>query len=71
MLAPVVYIREHVKRGQLVCPFPVRMATSHGYYMIINRNSADQPHVAAFTRWLTEQLRPDELHDRREEPATA
>jgi LysR family transcriptional regulator, glycine cleavage system transcriptional activator len=71
MLAPVVYIREHVERGQLVCPFPTRMASPHGYYMIVNRNSAEQPHVAAFTRWLTEQLGPDELRNLREEAATA
>jgi LysR family glycine cleavage system transcriptional activator len=71
MLAPVVYIREHIERGQLVCPFPMRMASPHGYYMIVNRNSAEQPHVAAFTRWLTEQLRPDELRNLREEAATA
>jgi len=69
MLAPVVYIREHVKRGELVCPFPMRMDSPHGYYMIVNRNSANQPHVAAFTRWLTEQLRPDELQEHREEAA--
>jgi LysR family glycine cleavage system transcriptional activator len=69
ILAPVVYIREHVKRGELVCPFPMRMNSSHGYYMIVNRNTAELPHVAAFTRWLTEQLRPDELPEHREEAA--
>jgi len=69
ILAPVVYIREHVKRGELVCPFPMRMNSSHGYYMVVNRNTAEQPHVAAFSRWLTEQLRPDELPEHREEAA--
>lgn len=69
MLAPVVYIREHVKRGELVCPFPMRMDSPHGYYMIVNRISANLPHVAAFTRWLTEQLRPEDLQERKEEAA--
>ena len=69
MLAPVVYIRELVKRGELVCPFPMRMDSPHGYYMIVNRNSGSQPHVAAFTRWLTEQLRPEDLQDSQQEVA--
>ena len=69
MLAPVIYIREHVERGELVCPFPVRMASPHGYYMIVNRISAGLPHVAAFTRWLTELLRPEELRNRDQEAA--
>lgn len=63
MLAPLVYIREHVERGQLVCPFAIRMASPHGYYMIINRVSAGLPHVAAFTRWLTELLRPESVNE--------
>ena len=61
MLAPVVYIREHVKRGELACPFPMMMSSPHGYYLITNPTSAKLPHVAAFTRWLIEQLRPEEL----------
>ena len=63
MLAPVVYIREHVKRGELVCPFPMMMASPHGYYLIVNAISAKLPHVAAFARWLIEQLRPEELSE--------
>lgn len=59
MLAPVVYIREHVKRGELVCPFPMQMASPHGYYLILSRISAKLPHVAAFARWLTDQLRAE------------
>ena len=69
MLAPVVYIRELVKRGELVCPFPMRMDSPHGYYMIVNRNSGSLPHVEAFTRWLTEQLRPEDLQSPQEEVA--
>jgi LysR family glycine cleavage system transcriptional activator len=68
MLAPVIYIREHVERGELVCPFDGRLSSPHGYYMIVNRISAGLPHVAAFTRWLTDLLRPEELR-RRDEAA--
>lgn len=67
MLAPVVYIREHVKRGELVCPFPMMMSSPHGYYLVTNLASVKQPHVAAFTGWLIEQFRPDELPQRRSE----
>lgn len=63
MLAPVFYIREHVKRGDLVLPFPMKMATPHGYYMVVSRVSAGLPHVAAFTRWLLDMLRPDDAMD--------
>ena len=66
MLAPVVYIREHVKRGELVCPFPMMMSSPHGYYLITNPASAGLPHVAAFTRWLIEQLRPEEISEHKE-----
>ena len=66
MLAPVVYIREHVKRGELACPFPMMMSSPHGYYLVTNPASAKLPHVAAFTRWLIEQLRPEELQERKE-----
>jgi LysR family transcriptional regulator, glycine cleavage system transcriptional activator len=69
MLAPVIYIREHVERRELVCPFPVRMASPHGYYMIVNRISAGLPHVAAFSNWLTALLRPEEAPERKEEAA--
>jgi len=69
MLAPVIYIREHIARGELVCPFPIRMASPHGYYMIVNRISAGLPHVAAFTSWLTQLLRPDDARERNEEAA--
>ena len=64
MLAPVVYIREHVKRGELTCPFPMMMSSPHGYYLIVNPTSAKQPHVADFTRWLIEQLKPEDLQER-------
>lgn len=66
MLAPVVYIRDHVSRHELVCPFPTRMSSPHGYYLILNRMSANLPHVAAFTRWLVEVLQPQQAT----EPAT-
>jgi LysR family glycine cleavage system transcriptional activator len=69
MLAPVIYIREHVERRELVCPFPYRMASPHGYYMIVNRISAGLPHVAAFTSWLTALLRPQDVSAPSEEAA--
>jgi LysR family glycine cleavage system transcriptional activator len=63
MLAPVVYIREHVARNELVCPFPTMMSSPHGYYLVTNRMSATLPHVAAFTRWLVQTLRPQAQAD--------
>jgi len=58
MLAPLVYIREHLRRGDLVCPIPVRLSSPHGYYLIRNRLSAQAPHVAAFAQWLIDELGP-------------
>ncbi len=71
MLAPVVYIRDHVARNELVCPFEARMSSPHGYYLVTNRMSANLPHVAAFTRWLVEMLRPHEPAEPAREPVSA
>ena len=69
MLAPLVYIREHLERRELVCPFTDRMASPHGYYMIVNRISAGLPHVAAFNSWLTQLLRPQDSPEQKEKAA--
>ncbi|MEO6269968.1 MAG: LysR substrate-binding domain-containing protein [Lautropia sp.] len=65
MLAPVVYIRDLVSRGELICPFSRSMSSPHGYYLITNPTSSSLPHVAAFTRWLIELLRPEPQTDRK------
>ncbi len=57
MLAPLIYIRERLRRGELVCPIPVRLATPFAYYLLRNRDTGRSPHVAAFANWVVEELR--------------
>lgn len=52
MLAPVFFVREHLERGELVTPIPIRLASTFGYFLIRNRQTAAVPHVAGFTQWL-------------------
>lgn len=57
MLAPLIYIRERLRRGELVSPIPIRLATPYGYYLVRNRETGRSPHVAAFANWVVEELR--------------
>ena len=57
MLAPLIYIRERLRRGELVSPVPIRLALPYGYYLIRNRQTGQSPHVAAFADWVVEELR--------------
>jgi LysR family transcriptional regulator, glycine cleavage system transcriptional activator len=52
MLAPVLFVREHLARGELLTPIPFRLTSTYGYYLLRNRRTAAVPHVAGFTQWL-------------------
>ena len=52
MLAPALYVREHLEAGRLVAPLGRPMPSGWGYYLVVNRDSARQRHVVAFVDWL-------------------
>jgi DNA-binding transcriptional LysR family regulator len=52
MLAPALYVREHLESGRLVAPLGRPMPSGWGYYLVVNRDSARQRHVVAFIDWL-------------------
>ncbi len=53
MLAPTIYVREHLAGGSLVAPVGRPMPSGWGYYLVVNRDSARLRHVGAFVDWLT------------------
>ena len=56
MLAPVLFVTEHLARGELLTPIPFRLTSTRGYYLLRNRRTAAVPHVAGFTQWLLGSL---------------
>jgi LysR family transcriptional regulator, glycine cleavage system transcriptional activator len=51
-LARQPYLAEFVARGDLVTPFAKRLLSPYGYYLVINPETAQEPHVQAFCQWL-------------------
>jgi len=52
------FLDELAASGDLVMPFPqLRMPTGYRYFLIINRQRAAVPHVAAFAAWIVEEFR--------------
>lgn len=52
MLAPEIYVREHLASGSLVAPLGRALPSGFGYYLIVNPASVRARHVAAFAQWL-------------------
>mgnify|MGYP000911888272 FL=1 len=57
VLAPLIFARDYLARGELVAPIPVILASPHGYYLITNPATAAAEPVAAFSRWLIDEVR--------------
>jgi LysR family glycine cleavage system transcriptional activator len=53
MLAPTIYVREHLARGSLVAPLEPPIRSGFGYYLLVNPESARLRHVEAFVDWVT------------------
>jgi DNA-binding transcriptional LysR family regulator len=52
------FLDEFAARGELITPFPQNVLTSkYGYYMIVNPDTRDMPHVKAFCDWLTRSFK--------------
>lgn len=52
MLAPSLYVREHLKDGRLVVPLDAPLQTGRGFFLVANPGTTNLPHVAAFRQWL-------------------
>jgi DNA-binding transcriptional LysR family regulator len=55
-LLPTFLIEQELLNGQLVSPFPERVAGPGAYYLITPQTKAGLPRVVAFRRWVLEQL---------------
>ncbi len=52
MLAPSIYVKAHLASGRLIAPLGRPMPSGWGDYLVVNRDSARQRHVAAFIACL-------------------
>lgn len=53
VLARTPFVDELVASGDLIAPFPkLRMATGYQYALIVNANTRETAHVAAFCDWI-------------------
>ncbi|MGL4575332.1 MAG: LysR substrate-binding domain-containing protein [Burkholderiaceae bacterium] len=57
VLARQPYLDEFVARGDLVTPFAKRLLSPYGYYLVVNPETADLPHVKAFCDWLKKSFK--------------
>jgi LysR family glycine cleavage system transcriptional activator len=60
MLAPDLYVREHLDAGRLVAPLGAATPSGFGYYLVVDPESARARHVVAFVEWVTRLLRRDD-----------
>jgi LysR family transcriptional regulator, glycine cleavage system transcriptional activator len=57
-LARRPFLDEFVARGELVAPFPQHVQSSkYGYYLVMNPDTRDLPHVKAFCDWLKKSFK--------------
>jgi DNA-binding transcriptional LysR family regulator len=52
MLAPTIYVREHLASGTLVAPLGPPVPSGFGFYLVVNPESARLKHVDAFVQWV-------------------
>lgn len=52
MLAPEMYVREHLASGSLVAPLGRPVPSGFGFYLLVNPQTARTRHVGAFVDWL-------------------
>ena len=55
-LLPTFLIQQELLQGQLVSPFPERIAGPGAYYLITPLTKAGLPRVMAFRQWVLDQL---------------
>lgn len=61
MLAPTIYVREHLAAGRLVAPVAAPVPSGFGFYLVVNPQTARTRQVIAFVDWLArvfEDARP-------------
>ena len=59
-LARQVLAADELKAGRLVRPFDLRLPVEFAYYLVYPKETAADPNVVAFARWLTEAVALDE-----------
>ena len=52
MLAPTIYVREHLAAGRLVAPVASPVPSGFGFYLVVNPDTAHTRQVIAFVDWL-------------------
>ncbi|WP_108398485.1 transcriptional regulator GcvA [Devosia submarina] len=55
-LLPTFLIEQELQNGQLISPFPERVAGPGAYYLITPETKAGLPRVMAFRKWVLDQL---------------
>lgn len=55
-LLPSYIAADDVASGSLIAPFPVRVVSPGGYYLVTPRDKIDLPRVRAFHDWLMDQV---------------
>ena len=56
MLANTTVAHEDIAAGRLVRPIAESMATDDSYWLLASRTEHNRPEIAAFRRWLTEEI---------------
>lgn len=59
LLASWPILREPFDAGLLVAPCPERLTTDIGYELVVTKENAKRPEVAAFVEWLLEATGPE------------
>ncbi len=59
-LAPLIFVREHLARGELVAPIARITEAPFAYFLIVNPASAERAPVLALADWLVAELQLDQ-----------
>ena len=58
MLARTPFVDDLVASGDLIAPFPkLKLRTGYSYALIMNHQTQDAPHVAAFRDWVRAEFK--------------
>jgi len=55
-LLPSFLVADDIANENLIAPFPVRVVSPGGYYLVVPRDKSDLPRVQAFRQWVLAQV---------------
>lgn len=55
-LLPSYLAADDVESGSIIAPFPVRVVSPGGYYLVVPRDKIDLPRIQAFRSWVLDQV---------------